>query len=210
MKPEPVAVAWEVAEDEAMKKVVAQRHRGRHAAARALGPRRGRRAEAGPLVLVPLPRRRRGQPGRPHPHAARRRRHARAAEVRVRLVPALRAGAVHRLRADGQGRPRPGVPPGRLHLRVPRPGQAGPQAQRADDDQDQDAGRLPRAAHAVSRRPAAAGHARPLPVVRHLGRPRVRQQLRQRHLRRSSGRGRRPTRWSSWCSGRRPTRRTTR
>ena len=70
MPPENVEVAWEVAADEAMSSRPPG-HGGRHAAARPLGPRRGRRPGARPLVLVPLPRRRRREPRRPHPHHAR-------------------------------------------------------------------------------------------------------------------------------------------
>jgi hypothetical protein len=117
--------------------------------------------------------------------------------VRVRVVPALRAGAVHRLRADGQGRPRPRVPPGRLHLRVPRGRKAGAEAHRAGEREDQDAGRLPRAVRPIPGRPAAARDARAVPVVRPLGRPRVRRPAAGPPTRWSRGRTSRRRSWRS-------------
>ena len=158
-----VEVAWELADDEGMKNVVKRRHDARHAAARPLGPRRGRGAEARPLVLVPLPRRRRRQPRRPHPHAAPPTAHAGEAAVRVRLVPALRAGlftAYEHMAKDDLDLV--------FHLgdyiyegaALERP--ADPQARRR---RAEDARRLPHPPRPVQNRPASAGHARPLPVV---------------------------------------------
>ena len=204
MPPENVEVRWEIAGDEAMKKVV---RRGTAVATPQLGHSvhvevEGLRAR--PLVLVPLPRRRRREPGRPHPHHARRRRAARRAPVRLRLVPALRARACitayeHMAKDD-------------LDLVVhlgdyiyEGPGRDG-QVRKHAGRGDPIARRLPHPPRPVPDRPAPAGDARPLPVARDLGRPRGRQQLRRRR----SPRRRASTRPTSWSGGRTPTRRTTR
>src|SRR5207247_807489 len=79
----------------------------RRARAGAFRSRRGQGAQARHLVLVSLPLRRLRQPGRPHAHDAEAGRPSRQAAVRVRLVPELRGRTLHRLRAHGQGPPRP-------------------------------------------------------------------------------------------------------
>ena len=173
------------------------RHRARRTRAR---PRRAcRRAgpRARPLVLLPLPRRRRGQPDRPHPHLPGPRHAQGPAALRLRLLPALRPGLLHRLRRHDGGRPRPDRPPRRLHLRE-RLGAEGPlPPARA---------RRPCAAtatmHALYKsRPRPAGGARLAPVPGDLGRPRGRQRLRRRASRRTATRPRR-----SCGAGRPPTR----
>ena len=120
LAPENIEVAWEIADDESMNRVlqrgtaVATPQLGHSVHVEVDGPR------AGSLVLVSLPRRRRREPDRPHADPADRRRDPARAALRLRLLPALRGRPVHRLRAHGQGRARPRVPPGRLHLRIRR------------------------------------------------------------------------------------------
>ena len=124
MPDEAVEVAWEVAEDEQLTKVV----RKGTAVATPTGPTRctSKSTASRPdrWYWYRFRAGRRHEPRRPHAHVAAGRRDARAAAVRLRLLPALRGGPVHRLRAHGPGRPRPGRPPGRLHLRRARPRRA--------------------------------------------------------------------------------------
>ena len=116
--PVRVPVRWYVATDDAHAPRRAARRDVRRSRLRPLGARRSRRPAAGPLVLVPVP----GAGGEWSP-IGRTRTHCppgtspRAAPLRVRLVPALRDGLLHRLPAHGAGGPRPGAVPGRLHLR---------------------------------------------------------------------------------------------
>ena len=100
-------------------------------------------------------------------------------------LPAVRARLLHRLQAHGAGRPRPGHPPRRLHLRVRHELVHGDRRQRARELQprDRQPRRLPRAPRAVQDRPGPAGRARRVPVAGHLRRPRDRQQLGLRHAR---------------------------
>ena len=63
---EPVAVAWEVADDEAFGRIVAARHVRWRAGVGAHRARGGDRARARALVLLPVHGGRRGEPGRPH------------------------------------------------------------------------------------------------------------------------------------------------
>ena len=149
----------------------------------ALGPRRGRRPRARPLVLVPLPRRRRGEPGRPDPHRCRGRRPTSTAlRLRLRLLPALRARATsppteHMAEEDLDLV---------LHLgdyiyeygpaRTARSGKHAGRRGRRRSTTTASATRSTRPT-----RDLQAVHAA-LPVARHLGRPRGRQQLRQRRL----------------------------
>ena len=118
MPPEPVEVSWQVAEDEAMTKVVrkgttvATPEWGHsvHVEVDGLQPGRGYwyQFRAGKEV---------SPKGRTQDHAPGRLR-AGFAPLRLRLVPALRAGLFHGPRAHGAGRPRSGRAPGRLPLRV--------------------------------------------------------------------------------------------
>ena len=68
---------WEVATDRGSATSYAAARFATGAEPRPHGQGRRHRAEAGDLVLLPLPPARRHQPGRPHPHRARRRRDAR-------------------------------------------------------------------------------------------------------------------------------------
>ena len=79
----------------------APRHGNRHAAMGALSARRSRRAGAGAQLFLPLPRRRGHEPDRPNPHRTRLRRRSGAAALRFRLLPAVRAGLLHRLPPHG-------------------------------------------------------------------------------------------------------------
>ena len=170
LDPAPVPVSWEIASDDRMRQIV-KKGTERPRRVGALGPRRGRRARAGSLVLVSL-----------HDAATRRARsaararcrspasRARSLAVRVRLVPALRAGSVHRLRAYGAGGRRPVVPPRRLHLRERGRGRPRPQARRArSSTRSRTIGTATR-----STRPTRTcrRRTRALPVVRDLGRSR--------------------------------------
>ena len=155
----------------------APRHGGRHAAARPLGARRSRWPRARSLVLVPLPRRRRGEPDRPHAHDAGRR-----CDVRPSCdSPSPRAS----ITKPGCTRPTSTWPrtsstwcstwattststrakDGRVRKHV------GKEIQSLDDY---------RIRHAQYKSdPLLAGDARPLPVDGRVGRPRIRQQLRR-------------------------------
>ena len=106
----------------------------------------------------------------------------RAPALRVRLLPALRAGLLRRLPPHGGRRPRPGRLPRRLHLRVVVGPRARAQARRARAAHARGLSRAPRALQ-DGRRPA--GGARRVPVDRDVGRPRGRQRLRRRSLRSS-------------------------
>ena len=159
MPAETVEVRWEVARDEAMKDVVRTRDapsRPRSSATRSTSRSTASSRTAGTGIgSAPATRpARSAAPGPCRPTARRR-----PAPVRLRLVPALRAGSLHRLRAHGQGRPRPGVPPGRLHLRIRRARQARPQARTGRRSESLDDYRI---RHAQYRsRPAPPGDARP-------------------------------------------------
>ena len=105
MPPVAVVLDWEVAHDERFRTVIRrgtaiarpERAHAVHVEVDGLAAR--------PLVLVSLPRRRRDEPRRPRPHAAGRAGASRPAAVRVRVVPALRAGLLHRLPAHGRRGP---------------------------------------------------------------------------------------------------------
>ncbi len=141
----------------------------------ALGSRRGRRPRAGSLVLVSLPRgdalspvgRTRTLPAAdatPRPPA-----------LRLRLVPALRAGLLHRLPAHGRRGSRRRLSPGRLHLRGHRPrwtsaaSIVGPELVTLEDYRNRYA--------QYKTDPRPAGGARLVPLDRDVGRPRGGQQL---------------------------------
>ena len=73
----------------------------------ALRARRGDRPSAGPLVLVSVSRGRAREPDRPHADVAAGHHRGRSPALRLRLLPALRDGALHRLRAHGGRGSRP-------------------------------------------------------------------------------------------------------
>ena len=63
-------VGWQVATDERFRQRRPAGHGARHGRRRALGARRGGRAEAGPRVLLPVPARAPRLPRRAHPHGS--------------------------------------------------------------------------------------------------------------------------------------------
>ena len=155
---ENVEVAWEVADDEAMRNVVSrgttsatpQLGHSVHVEVDGLEPDRWYwyRFRAGDAES-PIGRTRTMPAADASPHELR---------FAVRILPALRSRAVHGLRAHGQGRARPGVSPGRLHLRVRGRGRPRPQARRQGDPV---ARRLPHPPRAVQIRPAACRRCTP-------------------------------------------------
>ena len=139
----------------------------------------------GRLVLLPVPRRRPGQPrraapGRPRPGARRR-----PAAVPVRQLPELAAGYwplwAHAPADD---------PDLVLHLGdyIYEGGAGSERRPPPQQRRDPHPRRLPQPLRPLQGRPGAAGHPRRLPVGRHLGRPRGREQLR-RPRSRGPGRG---------------------
>ena len=115
----PVEVGWEVATDPGFRDHRPDRHRARAAGVRPQRPCRAPGPPARPEVLVPLPRRRGGQPDRPHHDGAGRRRAGQQAPLRgLRLQP-LRDRLFHRLPPDGRGEIRLRFSHRRLHLRKP-------------------------------------------------------------------------------------------
>ena len=180
MPDKPVAVQWEVANDEAFAQRRRARRRDRRGGRRALGPRRAAGAPARPRVLLPVQSQRRDQSGGSHQDRAGG--GGERAGVRVRLLPAVRARLLHGLQAHGRGGPGPRDPRRRLHLRVrhrlvhldrrERPRQLQPR--------DRQPRRLPRAPRPVQDRPGPAGRARRVPVAGDVRRPRGRQQLGRR------------------------------
>ena len=120
MTPHSIQVDWEVATDDRMMGVV---RKGRTSASPAsahsvhvevsgLEPRS--------LVLVSVPRRQCGEPDRPHADVPAARSAVERLRFAIRVVPALRAGALHRVRAHGEGGARSRPAPRRLHLRETR------------------------------------------------------------------------------------------
>ena len=117
MRPRPVNVRWEVAEDERWRRVVgrgeaiARPEEGHSVHVEVVGLRPGReyfyRFIAG---------------GEESATGRTRTAPARGSDAAVRFavasLPALRARPLHRLQAHGRGGPGPGAAPGRLHLRV--------------------------------------------------------------------------------------------
>ena len=101
-------------------------------------------------------------------------------------------GTSPRWRTSPRGRHRGGHPPRRLHLRGPGEHRAG--ARSLDDDPD--AGGVPDPPQPVQDRSRPSERPRRAPVARHVGRPRVRQQLRRPRprpgQRAARGRGRTP------------------
>ncbi len=96
-----VAVDWQIAEDEKFCARRRARHRTGHAGAGSRRARRGQGPAARSALLVSLPRRHRVEPDRPHAHGAGGRQHAVAVPLRLRLLPAVRAGLLHRLSRHG-------------------------------------------------------------------------------------------------------------
>ena len=150
--------------------------------ARALGARAAARAPPGPRLLLPVPLPAGRDRGRPHPHGAEPARTDRIAGVRGRLLPEVGRRLLLGVPGHGRGGHRLRPPPRRLRLRVRhrpqrRPsGDAGPGGPRAL------AGRpsaMADAIRAAQERPAAPAHPPPVPVRRHVGRPRGLQRLRQ-------------------------------
>ena len=179
MPDSPVAVDWQIAEDEKFARVVAQ---GTVQAIAGGGPCRARRGQgpaARPALLVSLPRRQRLEPDRPHAHGAGRRQHAIAVPLRLRLLPAVRAGLLRRLSRHGEPRPRSRRASRRLHLREVLGFPAGAPARGRHPD---DLVRVPRPLRALQARSRPAGRPCRLPVARDLGRPRGRRRLCQRPL----------------------------
>ena len=154
----------------------APRHRDRVARLGALGARRGHRARGGPLVFLPLSRRRRDERRRQDAHDAATR-SGREDAPRFRSLPAVRAGLVRRLSPHGRGRSRSRHPSGRLHLRVLLG--PGPRAQ-ARHRGAVDARRIPRPLRALQERPRSPVGARCLPLACHVGRSRGSERLRER------------------------------
>ena len=147
----------------------------------ALGARGAARAPPGPRLLLPVPlpagRDRSAAPNRPAPGSRC------DAELRVGVVPGLRLRLLLVVPAHRRGRHRLRPPPRRLRLRVRhrpqrRPsGDAGPRGRRALAGRTFREWRMQHALH--KQRPAAPAHPPPVPVRRHVGRPRGLQRLRQ-------------------------------
>ena len=176
--PAPSEVAWEIASDESMKTIVRSGNARGELRMGAFGPRRARKGWsriAGTGTASPRATRKARSAARaPRPAPASQ---PVAPALRLRFLPALRAGLLQRLPPHGRRRPRPDRLPRRLHLRValgPRP-RAQPRLAGALHARG-----LPRALRALQERPGPAGGARRLPVDRDLGRPRGRQRLRRR------------------------------
>jgi hypothetical protein len=174
MPPERVFVNWEVAEDEQFSRIVQERQEPRGARTGAQRARRGHGPAARPLVLVPLHRRRRVQPRRPHAHGGPA---YRPAALRVRVLPAVRAGLFLGVQPYAEGGRRPGRLPRRLHLREFLGQQSGAPPRGTGSDV---ARAVSRAARAIQDGRRTAGDAPCRAVDRHLGRPRGRQRLRGR------------------------------
>jgi alkaline phosphatase D len=129
----PIEVGWVMAEDEGLGRVVARgtatpRPDWAHAVHVEVDGLR-----PGSLVLVSVQGRRRGEPQGPHAHAAAGGGGAGAPALRVRLLPEIRDGLLHRLRTYGARGPRSRVPPRRLHLREGRRQRGGPPARHGGD-----------------------------------------------------------------------------
>lgn len=132
----------------------------------------------GSLVLLSVSGRVGDLAGRADPHGSAAWTAPRPATFRVRLVPIVELRLLHRLRAHGQGRPRPGRASGRLHLRArldtrPRGNHGGTTLSR----RSRRSSRLPAALCALQGRATVARRARRVSVAGHHGRSRGRQQL---------------------------------
>ncbi len=180
MPDKPVAVQWEVANDEAFANVVA---RGEETAVAA----DAHSVHAEPQGLLPGREyfyrfKANGEISPVGPHQDRAGGAGERAGVRVRLLPAVRARLLHGLQAHGRGGPGPGDPRRRLHLRVRHRlvHVDGRQRPRQLEPRDRQPRRLPRAPRPVQDRPGPAGRARRVPVAGDLRRPRGRQQLGRR------------------------------
>ena len=171
--------------------------------ARPRGPRRGRRPRARRGYWYRFRAGDVGEPGRPHPHAAgrRRRRRSRCASPSPPASTGSRATS-----------PPTSTWPRKTSTSSSTSATTSTSTRRSDNPvrastpgrEIDHARRLPQPLRAVPDRPGPAGDARRVPVDRHLGRPRGRQQLRRRPLA-----GRRPAPSRSCAAAPPPTRPTT-
>ena len=152
----------------------------------AFGARGSERTEARARLLVSLSRRRCFKPRRPHADRAGRGREPGILPLRVRFLPAIRAGLLRRIPRHGEPPAGSGRPPRRLHLRkyVGRAPCAASQRRHSHD-----ARRVSQSLRAVQDRCRSAGRARGRAMVGSLGRPRSRQRLHRRPFAGDAGPG---------------------
>ena len=101
MPPQPVEVEWRIATDDKVTRIV---NTGKSVAAREWGHSvhvEVEGLEPAHAVLVPIPRGQRAEPGGAHQNISCGRHGCGPASVCLRVVPALRAGSVHRFRPYG-------------------------------------------------------------------------------------------------------------
>ena len=171
MPPDDVPVRWEVASDDASCVVVRAGHARRHPVGHSVHVDVASSARTAGTGTASAPATRPARSAAPAPPAPGR---ARSAALRVRLVPEL-AGRLLPAGNHTPGGPRPRGPPRRLHLR----GRGQPRAVRQHDGAELTTLDGYRNRYALYRGDPACRAPRRLPVARHLGRPRGREQLRR-------------------------------